>query len=443
MKLFQSSTATPAFAPNPVLTAEQEETSAQAEKAIRVMESLNRSQAVIEFLPDGTILDANDNFLATLGYRLDEIVGKHHSIFVDKDFAASARYRSFWNSLNDGEFQSAEFQRFAKNGSPVWIQATYNPIVDDAGKVIKVIKFATDISRLKKAQADIQNRSQAVIEFEPDGTIITANELFTSTVGYSLSEIVGKHHRIFMPPEDANSTEYATFWKRLAAGEFRQGEFRRVGRDGQELWLQGAYNPVFDNHGNVLRIVKGVSDVTGQIASKRQSGEIGNSIATSVSEMSIAVQEITRRMTETASLAQSAEGAARTAGDVVNHLKVSSSSISRVVDLIQNLADQTNLLALNATIEAARAGEAGRGFAVVASEVKELANQTGNATLDIRQSVEEIQGNIDNAVDSIATITDGVSEVSANTNGVAASVEEQSVVMSRLSDTADQLLALQ
>jgi len=414
----------------------------RAENALRVMESLERSQAVIEFNPDGTILRANKNFTDTVGYSESEIVGKHHRMFVDPDYGKSSSYQEFWNKLNKGEFHSAEFQRFGKGGKEIWIQATYNPVLNEEGEVSRVIKFATDITLQKKSQSDIQNRSQAIIEFLPDGTILTANELFTQTVGYSLEEIKGRHHRIFMPADEVDSPEYAVFWERLGRGEYRQGEFRRVGKDGSEIWLQGAYNPVFDHAGKVTKVIKGVSNITEQVESRRHSGEVGNSIARNVGEMSEAIQEISERLVRTVSLAKDAETSAENANEMVEELNQSSSSISKVVDLIQDLADQTNLLALNATIEAARAGEAGRGFAVVASEVKALANQTGGATSEIRANVETIRSRIDKVVSSIQSISEGITEVSSNTNSVAASVEEQTAVMAGLSSTADELLAL-
>ncbi len=406
------------------------------------MKSLERSQAVIEFDPDGTIIRANDNFLGAVGYMLPEIAGKHHRMFVDPIYGQSEKYREFWAALNRGEFQSAEFQRFGKGGKEIWIQATYNPVFDEAGQVVKIIKFATDITRQKQSQAEIQNRSQAIIEFEPDGTIIHANDLFLGTVGYSLDEIKGRHHRMFMREDDAETNDYKTFWERLGRGEYRQGEFRRVKKDGSELWLQGAYNPVFDINGNVVRVIKGVANITDQVHAKQHAGEIGSSIAVSVNEMSQAIEEISRRVVCTADLAKDAEGSAERANGIVDELNRSSASISKVINLIQNLADQTNLLALNATIEAARAGDAGRGFAVVASEVKALANQTGDAINDIRSSVDTIHGNITEVVSSIHEITTGITEVSTNTESVAASVEEQSVVMSGLSTTAEALLAL-
>lgn len=407
-----------------------------------IMDSLNRSQAVIEFEPSGKILNANENFLATVGYSLSEIKGQHHSLFVDPSYAKSASYSEFWEKLRQGEFQSAEFQRFGKGGREIWIQATYNPVLDEQGNVSMVVKFASDITRQKQALKEIQDRSQALIEFEPDGTILNANELFLQTVGYSMSEIKGQHHRMFMPPGEASTQEYAEFWPLLARGEFRQGEFRRVKKSGEELWLQGAYNPVFDNTGAVVRVVKGVADITATIKGKGQADRIGKTIAKSVGEMTSSIGEISQSISRTAALAQKAETNADDAKKIVDELNQSSTTIGRVVNVIQDLSEQTNLLALNATIEAARAGETGRGFAVVANEVKMLANQTGEATSDIRTSIETIQGNISGVVEAIQGIAEGVTEVSTNTSTVAAAVEEQSALMGGMNDTAEELLQL-
>ncbi|MEM6687873.1 MAG: PAS domain-containing methyl-accepting chemotaxis protein [Planctomycetota bacterium] len=426
-------------APAPTLSPEEEQRHLELE---RTLNSLNRSQAVIEFQPDGTILNANENFTSTVGYRLDEIVGKHHQIFVDPTYARSQEYGQFWDDLNSGKFKSAEFKRFGNGGNEIWIQATYNPVFDEQGNVVKVIKFATDITGQKKAQAEIQNRSQAVIEFTPEGIILDANSLFFDTMGYSIEEIRGKHHRMFMLPEDAESQEYSTFWDRLGKGEFRHGQFHRVSKGGNEVWLQGAYNPCFDADGKVTRVVKSVSDITNQIQSQQRAKEVGNGIAQNVSEMTAAIEGISTNLGRTASLAKGAMGSVTKANEVVGQLEKSSEIINNVVDLIQDLSDQTNLLALNATIEAARAGDAGRGFAVVASEVKQLANQTGEATSSIRSGVETIQADIREVISSISEIGSGIEEVSSNTDSVAASIQQQSNVMTSLNTTAEELLTL-
>ncbi|MCC9601203.1 methyl-accepting chemotaxis protein [Stieleria sp. JC731] len=232
------------------------------------LDAIGRSQAVIEFELDGTVITANDNFLAALGYRLDEIEGKHHRIFVSDKYASSNEYREFWNDLSSGKFKSDEFERFRKDGSSVWIQATYNPVFDADGKPVKVVKFASDITKAKLEAADHAgqinaiSKSQAVIEFELDGTIRTANENFLSVVGYSLNEIQGKHHRMFVDRDHANSPEYRNFWADLAQGEFKAGEFLRQGRDGNAIWIQASYNPILDPSGKPYKVVKYASDIT-------------------------------------------------------------------------------------------------------------------------------------------------------------------------------------
>ncbi len=412
-------------------------------KSDRILASLNRSQAVIEFKPDGTIIHANDNFLGALGYTADEVVGRHHRMFVEPHYGDSADYVEFWASLARGEFKSAEYQRFGKNNKEVWIQATYNPVLGDDGQTVtSVVKFATDITKQKMSRREIQNRSQAIIEFKPDGTILTANDNFTNTVGYSLDQIRGQHHRMFMPPGEDQTPEYLDFWPSLARGEFKQGEFKRQTASGEELWLQGAYNPVVDSNGNVIKIVKGVTNITDQVRSKQEADRIGTQIANDVGEMTSAISEIAENINRTASLAQNTEANASDASRMVGDLNTSSETIGRVVEVIQRLAEQTNMLALNATIEAARAGDAGRGFAVVANEVKMLASQTGEATNDISSSIESIQSEVASVVREIEGIVETIAEVSEKTTTVAAAVEEQSYLMSDINGSANQLLAL-
>ena len=407
-----------------------------------IYSALNKSQAIIEFEPDGTILGANSNFLQCTGYSESEIAGQHHRMFCDPQYTQSPEYAEFWQSLARGEFKSSEYRRFAKGNREIWIQATYNPVHDESGRVVKVVKFAVDITAKKAAAVDAINKTQATIEFKPDGTIVTANDNFCQAMGYSLSEIQGQHHRMFCDPTWASSDDYRRFWQALGNGQFQQGEYQRFGRGNKEIWIQATYNPEFDSDGNVERVVKYASDITESVQNRGRTATVGNSIARNVQEMEQALQEISTSVSKNASLASQASQNANTAAEMVEKLNANSDSIGTVVSLIKDLAEQTNLLALNATIEAARAGESGKGFAVVASEVKGLANQTSQATGSIGQSIQEIQENIVAVVDSIKEITTGVTEVSSNTNTVAAAVEEQTVLMSGLSSTANELLAI-
>ena len=232
--------------------------------------AFSRSQAMIEFTMDGTIITANENFLKALGYSLDEIKGKHHSMFVPAGQRDSAEYKAFWAALNRGEFQSAEFNRIAKGGREIWIEASYNTVLGSDGKPVKVVKMATDITEKKiRGLADTSkisaiSRAQAMIEFRLDGTIVTANENFCGALGYSLAEIQGKHHSMFMPASDRDSQAYREFWAALNRGEYQAGEFKRIGKGGREVWILASYNPLLDGNGKPFGVVKFATDVTAE-----------------------------------------------------------------------------------------------------------------------------------------------------------------------------------
>lgn len=231
-------------------------------------QALSKIQAIIEFNPDGTIITANENFLKLTGYSLEEIQGKHHRMFCEPQYAESFQYRQFWEKLNRGEFDAAEYKRFGKGGGSVWINASYNPIKDAQGKVVKVIKFATDVTKSKLETADNAgklnaiSKAQAVIEFNLDGTIINANENFLVTLGYTLEEIQGKHHRMFCETEYAKSQDYKNFWAKLNRGEYDSGEYKRLTHDGKEIWIHASYNPILDLDGKPYKVVKFASDIT-------------------------------------------------------------------------------------------------------------------------------------------------------------------------------------
>lgn len=232
------------------------------------IEAIGRSQAVVEFKPDGTIITANKNFLDLLGYRLDEIQGRHHAMFVPHEQRDSADYKAFWAALNRGEFRAAEFKRIAKDGREIWIEASYNPVLDGSGKTLKIVKIATEITRKKlRNMADASKiaaigRAQAVIEFNLDGIIMAANENFLKTVGYSLDEIQGRHHSMFMPSADRDSAAYREFWAALKRGECQAGEYKRIGKGGREVWILASYNPLLDDNGKPFGVVKFATDIT-------------------------------------------------------------------------------------------------------------------------------------------------------------------------------------
>ncbi len=240
------------------------------------IDAINRAQAVIEFDMNGMIVDANQNFLDATRYALSEIRGKHHSMFMPTEAASSAEYREFWAKLNRGQFEAGEYRRVANGGREIWILATYNPIFDDAHKPFKVVKFATDITqqKLKSSDNDGQiaaiSKSQAVIEFNMDGTIRTFNQNFLSTMGYSLAEIQGKHHAMFVDPNEQRTPAYREFWESLNRGEFQAAEYKRIGRGGREIWIQASYNPIFDLNGKPFKVVKFATDITMQAMARRK-----------------------------------------------------------------------------------------------------------------------------------------------------------------------------
>ncbi|MFM7652505.1 MAG: PAS domain S-box protein [Vulcanococcus sp.] len=240
----------------------------ESQDALAVWESLNNSSAVIEFDLEGIVLSANANFLELMGYREDELIGKHHSLLMPPEETTSAAYKQFWNNLRKGQFFSGEFRRCRKDGSDVWLQASYNPVHDTTGKPQKIVKLALDITAIKNENAAQTSmitaieRSMAVIEFKPDGTIVKANDIFLEVMGYTLEEIVGKHHRIFVEKEEAASADYKQFWAALGRGECQRAQFKRLNKAGESVWLEACYNPILDASGKLVEVVKFAYDVT-------------------------------------------------------------------------------------------------------------------------------------------------------------------------------------
>jgi methyl-accepting chemotaxis protein len=363
-------------------------------------------------------------------------------MFVAPSERESSAYREFWASLNRGEFRSGEYKRFGKGGKEVWILASYNPILDDTGKPFKVVKFASDVTAEKLKAADFAGqieaigKSQAVIEFNMDGIVLNANQNFLATLGYTLSEIQGKHHQTFMPADAHGSAEYRDFWQALGRGEFQSGEYKRVGKGGKEVWIQASYNPIRDLNGNPYKVVKYATDVTAQVIARMKSEKVRDmmeSVAAGAEELNASVREISEAMSKSKETANDAVGRVESADQQAQRLSEAAESMRSIVQLIGDITGQINLLALNATIESARAGEAGRGFAVVAAEVKNLANQAKQATDKIEQEIGNLNAISGDVVSALETIRKAIQSVNEYVTSTAAAVEEQSAVTAEMS----------
>lgn len=404
-------------------------------------QAVQQQVLMIVFTSQGEIVDANPLFLQTIGYEKHEVSGQHHRIFCAAEYTRSSDYQRFWQQLAQGKAQAGTFTRYKKNGEAVTLEANYFP-VSDQQQVRWVVKFAADVTEKMSQLADQQaiisalDKSMAVIEFTPDGGIVRANTNFLKTVQYSAAEVVGKHHRLFCPASFLQ--QQPNFWAELAAGHFKHGRFERVNKAGQPIWLEATYNPIFDEAGHVIKVIKFASDITAKVQREQEVERVAQlALQSSLQTVDVAGQSkhlLTSVQNNSVSIATEVGQAFAQ----IEQLNEESKAISSIVTTIRSIADQTNLLALNAAIEAARAGEQGRGFAVVADEVRNLAARTSSSTVEIHRVVERnmtlthtvldrmkhasalsdnglsLVGQAHQAQDQIAAVAQSVSETIAN-----------------------------
>ncbi|MFZ1110694.1 MAG: methyl-accepting chemotaxis protein [Rhodomicrobium sp.] len=386
------------------------------------IEAIGRAQAVIEFSLDGAVIAANDNFLRTMGYALSEVAGQHHSLFVEPEYRQSREYRLFWEKLGRGEYDAGQYKRIAKGGREVWLQASYNPIRDEKGRAYKIVKYATDITEQKLRNADFEgqiasiNREQAVIEFALDGKVLNANGNFLKALSYSIEEIRGQHHSMFVDAAYKQSPEYREFWDRLGRGQYNAGQYKRIAKGGREVWMQASYNPVFDLNGKPWKVVKYAADITAQKNAEFQ-------LQAAVNETQAVIEaaqsnDLTRRIPingktgEIEKLCAGVNGLLDTMTGIVSIIMDSSSTIASAAT---EIAAGANDLSQRTEQQASNLEETAASMEEMASTVKQNsdnAQQANQLSISARSIATDGGNVVSQAVDAMARIEQSSSKIS-------------------------------
>jgi methyl-accepting chemotaxis protein len=387
-----------------------------------MLEAINKVQAVIEFGLDGTIETANENFLNTLGYTLDEIRGQHHSMFVDPAYRQSPEYKAFWERLGRGEFDTGQYRRIGKGGKEIWIQASYNPIFDARGKPFKVVKFATDVTQHKLQSADYEgqlgaiSKAQAVIEFTLDGKILNANDNFLKTLGYSLDEVKGQHHSLFVEPAHRQSPEYRLFWEKLGRGEYDAGQYRRISKGGKEVWIQASYNPILDMNGKPFKVVKYATDITASVnasqALQRAVHEVQGVVESAKDNDLTGRVPLEGKTGEIGTLCASVNGLLDTMAGVISKIK---NSVQEVSGASAEISASTTDLSQRTEEQAASLEQTSASMEQMSATVKknaenaQQANQSAASTQDVADRGGQV---VAKAVDAMARIEESSRKIS-------------------------------
>lgn len=407
-----------------------------------IVDAIDRAQAVAQFDLSGRIVSANAQFLALKGIAPGKEQGVSHKDICDPAFAASDEHAAFWEKLTNGEFVSGVFKRKTIDGREVWIRASYSPILDLNGKPCRIVQFAHDITEQRRIDAEHEgkvraiDRAQATIDFDLSGNVLTANANFLGLMGYTLDEIRGRHHRMFCDPATTQGDVYREFWEKLARGEFESGEFKRLRKDGREVWIQATYNPILDASG------KAITERAAQMDS------LANRLSSSIHQITGSTDRARQLSLQTKVNAEQGQETLGAAIQSIELIQTSAAAISEIVRIISEISGQTNLLAFNAEIEAARAGEHGVGFSVVAGEVRKLAERSSTAARDIARLIDESHARVSEgtgrsrvARDTFSHIVSSVHETSDAIETITGLAEAQETVSNEVVDLMSRLVA--